>query len=279
MSQQIINLPNQKQRTVQFVRVSPEVASDWLARNIINRPLSPANIHAYAADMASDNWKLSSEAIKFTKSGKLVDGQNRLHAVIEAGKSVNLAVSTGEDDDIFDVLDSGKSRSGRDVLCIAGLGVFEAGAASAAIQIILNYEAGRDPASSVRARNHEVRRYWAETPGFKNTVTFIASLPRQHPPITHANAMFLHWVFSQKHVEKADEFMRGLYSGEFLARTNPIYQLRQKMIGEKMNGRSVSRRDQIHSAIKAWNHFRANRQAKSTAAVTPRSNEELPEIR
>ena len=54
--------------------------------------------------------------------GKLLDGQHRLHAVIEAGLPIQSVVVYGMDDEAFRTMDTGKARTGGDTLSVTGVG-------------------------------------------------------------------------------------------------------------------------------------------------------------
>src|SRR5258707_13483681 len=65
-------------------------------------------------------WQLTGEAIKLDDEGRVRDGQNRLHAIVEAGVPVRSVVARGVSEDAFDVMDTGRSRNAADVLHIHG---------------------------------------------------------------------------------------------------------------------------------------------------------------
>lgn len=96
--------------------VSPGQAFEWLdERNKNNRTETPAHITAMADDMKSGRWSLTHQSIAFDlRDGSLIDGQNRLAAIIEAWMPVPMLIS------IYDVLeakanvDTGRSRRFRD---------------------------------------------------------------------------------------------------------------------------------------------------------------------
>lgn len=91
--------------------ITPELAEVYLGKNSNNyRKISRQIVLAYAADMKTGNWKLNGEAIKFNKSGFLVDGQHRLNAVVRSGVSVPMLVIRGVEDDV-QTYDIGKGRS------------------------------------------------------------------------------------------------------------------------------------------------------------------------
>lgn len=103
-----------------IVEVTPELARVWLKRNTDNRPLSRSTVRRYTKLMGAGRWLVSADAVAFDTAGKLVNGQHRLHAVVQHGQPVPMLVATGLSPAVFAVLDGGKPRSGGDVLAIRG---------------------------------------------------------------------------------------------------------------------------------------------------------------
>lgn len=81
----------------EIVEITPEIAGEWLEKNIGNRPLSKAAIEKYASDIRSGHWSLNHQGIAFDKKGNLADGQHRLYAIIKTGVSVRSIVVYGVD--------------------------------------------------------------------------------------------------------------------------------------------------------------------------------------
>ena len=101
--------------------ISPADARHYLGMNESNyRKPEHERIATYASDMKSGRWQLNGEAVKITKGNKLVDGQHRLMAVIEAGVPVEMLVCHDVDDDTY-IFDSGKSRTIQNVAFQSGL--------------------------------------------------------------------------------------------------------------------------------------------------------------
>lgn len=75
--------------------INPRYASEALKKNSLNRPLSMTTVKSYAADMKAGSWILNHQGIAFDEDGVLIDGQHRLHAVIESGCSVPMLVTHG----------------------------------------------------------------------------------------------------------------------------------------------------------------------------------------
>jgi hypothetical protein len=108
--------------TAEFVFVTPELAQEWLQRNIDrNRNVKKSRIGGYVRDIQTNNWVLTGEAIKFDTAGQLIDGQNRCHAIVTAGQGAWALVARGISQDALVVLDSGSARNTGDILVITGL--------------------------------------------------------------------------------------------------------------------------------------------------------------
>ncbi|MFS0867458.1 hypothetical protein AB3M83_09010 [Microbacterium sp. 179-B 1A2 NHS] len=108
--------------TAEYVFVTPEMAVGWLAANIDrNRNVKKSRINGYVRDIQNDNWVLTGEAIKFDTTGRLIDGQNRCHAIIAAGRGAWVLVVRGISESALVVLDSGSARNTGDMLIITGL--------------------------------------------------------------------------------------------------------------------------------------------------------------
>jgi hypothetical protein len=81
--------------------VTPAQAEAWLhdleqrvAQGLFKqRPVRKGAVRKYAQDMISGNWLITHEGIAWDTAGNLIDGQNRLHAVILAGKPVRFTIT------------------------------------------------------------------------------------------------------------------------------------------------------------------------------------------
>src|SRR2546430_282208 len=105
---------------LEIVTITPELAQEWLDRGGTNRKVTRRRIEAMTAAIQRGEWQLTGEAIKLDDEGRVRDGQNRLHAIVEAGVPVRSVVARGVSEDAFDVMDTGRSRSAADVLHIHG---------------------------------------------------------------------------------------------------------------------------------------------------------------
>lgn len=104
---------------VKIVDVTPKIASDLLkSSNFGNRKHRPSVVKKYANMMTNGDWKFSPETISISKTGRLLNGQHRMMAVVLSGITCRFLFATGFDDDVFSVLDRGATRTVADALSI-----------------------------------------------------------------------------------------------------------------------------------------------------------------
>lgn len=104
-----------KQSTV-IETITPHIAESYLKFNNNNRPLRKAHIKELASDIIGGNWQVTHQGIAFDITGRLIDGQHRLHAIILAGVPIQISVTRGCSASSFSILDRGSSRSASDIL-------------------------------------------------------------------------------------------------------------------------------------------------------------------
>lgn len=127
---------------VSFVSVSSEVAERWLAHNVHNRPISETGVLRYQDDMENGRFKMTGEPIQFSKSGILLNGQNRLTALANCvpPTTIIMVVVRGLDDDVQLVMDQGIKRTPGQQLGL--MGIKNAAQVASAARLTLIWEAG-----------------------------------------------------------------------------------------------------------------------------------------
>ena len=100
-----------------ILSITPSLAAKWLHNNNYgNRAISPTVVRNYAHQMKLGRWMLSQQQIIFSRKGRLLDGQNRLSAVVESKVTIKAHCSIVKNESVFKVLDQGKNRSNADIL-------------------------------------------------------------------------------------------------------------------------------------------------------------------
>lgn len=114
----------------EITTVTPKMAARWLdENNTNNRPLFEKTIEKYAREMTAGAWTLTNQGIGFADDGTLLDGQQRLSAIVMANIPVKMLVVKGMpriyrnngDGPLFtqDVIDGQKPRTTPDALAIS----------------------------------------------------------------------------------------------------------------------------------------------------------------
>ena len=86
-------------KDVYLVDITPELAEKWLSTNPNQRPVQDHHVQQLANEMKNENWRETHQGIAFNENGELTDGQHRLHAVIQSGKTVTMRVILQEQAD------------------------------------------------------------------------------------------------------------------------------------------------------------------------------------
>jgi hypothetical protein len=108
------------------------------AEGVTQRNLMTTHVHRLAHAIRSGQWLLTHQAIAFDTTGRLVDGQHRIAAIVEANMPVEVVVAREVDPRAFQVIDTGRNRSSGHVLQIAGIP--SAIVVSSAIKALMKYD-------------------------------------------------------------------------------------------------------------------------------------------
>ena len=99
----------------QVMTITPSAAKAFLECNTDNRNKRGWWVNGLANMIKRGEWIPTHQGIAFAKSGKLIDGQHRLEAIVEANIPVEMLVVTDVRDDAYKVLDNGIKRTMADL--------------------------------------------------------------------------------------------------------------------------------------------------------------------
>lgn len=109
--------------TIEWKKVTPALAAEWLTRNPQNRALRETTVDSFARDMLTNNWSPNHQGVAFAEGGDLIDGQHRLAAIVRSQKAQWLVIFTGVpvrfegvETKVMDTVDRGNARSIADIL-------------------------------------------------------------------------------------------------------------------------------------------------------------------
>ncbi|PIJ36758.1 hypothetical protein BMW24_003590 [Mycobacterium heckeshornense] len=254
-----------------IVYVTPEMAERWLGHNKVNRNLRNRRVDQFARDMRSGRWQLTGEAIKFGKSGNLIDGQHRLWAVIESGCTVPMFVVRGVQDEVQGVLDSGSARTAADNLGMTGHKNANLVASIARRRISLS--------SFNNVTNAEVYDFVEEHPEIAQAAT-IACRYAKRCDIIPSTVGLAAWRIADVHDWfVADDFFCAAAEKVGLTPGDPVLAMTAFFGEQRRNRRHLSLEAQLSAIIRAFNYryqgksLRLIRIASSAGGVIP-----VPEV-
>lgn len=106
---------------MEIVKVTPALAEHYLSKNVMNRNVSQSLVNKYAHDMENNDWLLNHQGIAFYEDGSVADGQHRLMAVLQSGKTVPMMATFGLKKPVAATIDGGRKRSMSDGIKIGEL--------------------------------------------------------------------------------------------------------------------------------------------------------------
>lgn len=239
--------------------VTPETAAKWLKTNVNNRALSRRSVERYSADMKNNMWQNTGDPIRFSKSGRLLDGQHRLTAIVESGVTISMLVIRDLEDRSQDAMDQGRARTAADVLSLHG--ERNTGQLAAAVKLFLVWDRGllcKDIRKSAEITNSVIAEWvsahHAEVELFQHVA---ATIRKNDAPQSVAGAAFI--GFARIDANKAVEFMNLLANGAG-GMGHPITTLDKRMQRMRREGLKMAPRDYLAMFIQAWNAWRDGRE-------------------
>lgn len=248
--------------TSRVVSITPKAAQTILGvgtegpgLNSHNRGRKPSKIREYATDMSSGQWHLTGDTVKFTKSGLLGDGQNRLYACIRSRKSFRTHVVFGIDDAVFPWLDKGRQRSIGDDFFVDGMDNPQLLAHVMRWLELFRLDQVKERTTFSRA---EIREAYFNQ-GYDHELLSVAmerGLDVQKATNTPRSlASALYYLFAKKDRALADEFFDAWSSGTHPGRTAPIVKANRTFAKIMKDNPLVRIHDTMRAAVWviAWN--------------------------
>lgn len=108
--------------TSQVETITPAIAKSLLENhNEGNRNLREQKVIFYAAQMLRGEWSLNGESIIIDNTGRVIDGQHRLAAIVKSGVTLQVVVVRGVSPDGFTTIDTGLNRTTADVFQMSNI--------------------------------------------------------------------------------------------------------------------------------------------------------------
>lgn len=264
--------PNQFMEVRTYVAmVTPGVAKQILERpDNFNRPRSRTRVAALADIIRRGDWQMNGEPIIFAHNGRLLDGQHRLAAIVEADIAVPAVIIENVDEGAFATIDTGWGRTASHAVHIQSLGTMkESTNVAAAARLAL------DVRSAVKGGLRQLKRgVGAKEPPTtrQDIIRFVTAHPELEHFATLAHQIYdvsgrllmvssMAWLLlelSERGLEQeGEQFLREVASGGYSPHT-PAQLLREAMLRLKagnVRGSHAQGKYTLSAAFltKAWN--------------------------
>ncbi|MET7253454.1 hypothetical protein [Dyadobacter fermentans] len=257
---------------IDLQEVSPALAEELLSGNVSNRPLSKHHVSFLADQIKAGAWQVTGDPVKISSAGRVLDGQHRLHAIIQSGIPVQVFIASDVPDEVFTVLDTGKVRSAKDVLGIENMKSPYDQAAVA--RTYLMYRDGTIRSKSRSYTNQEILDFCRA-----NDVLYHVNMAQRFfhkgAPIQRTTIAFSSFLLYMIDAKYAGQFMDALCLGVNVRPGTAMCMLREKLTKAAMGRYDLSKWEIIALIIKAWNMDRSGGELPTMLIYNP-DREDFP---
>lgn len=250
--------------------IGPDDAAELLATNTGNRRINPRSVQRYAADMVAGRWRETGEAIKVGTDGRLLDGQHRLHAIIESGVTLTLLVICDVEPESVVSMDQGVSRTMGDQLTI--LGAKNAAIKAAVGRLLYSWDQGRALGSPPERKPSfdEIHDALARWPEHERAVTMgMTAAVDFRSRVTGTLLGLFGTLALRADEERAESFFRFYRTGAGMDTGHPILHLRNHLTREMARGTREINTVYLGWLVQAWVAFTEDRTRKRYTRDVP----------
>lgn len=223
------------------------------------RRLKKQKVRDLSKQIQQGHWHLNAETIKISDTGRVLDGQHRLQAVIHADRAVDVYVAFGLPDAYFGRIDRGIVRTAGDIFKIHGLKNYNKLAAAALF--IWQYESGGTVQESA-CEPEDLYDFMAKR--CAGLSDFLIGYEKLQFVGFRSLSKFagINYLASENHPQEAESFFYMMATGNDIGsrdRSHPVNRLRQVFIEDfhtrHRHGRGLDGVTRAAFVVLAWNAF------------------------
>jgi hypothetical protein len=258
-----------KSPAAHIVTATKQLVDALLSMNTRNRRPKESHISRLATDCEDGNFLLTASGIGVSSTGVLLDGQNRLMAIREAGyPPVQFVLVTGLEDESQRVVDRHAKRSLSDALTIY-MNITVSSHMVALANALADFGATRGISVPFTYRDR----------GAKGTITDskLGDFMSEHGDLTarivsttkgaKAPVMAAIWVYAYHHEDGAMDFARQVATGAGISEDSPAYRLRAAIFRMRSSNGAAGRMELFKLAVTACIHHHHEREVKLLRAA------------
>lgn len=238
--------------------VTPELAALWMTRNDKNRPLRDHRVVTMARDMSHDSWAYTGEAIKFSITGRLIDGQHRLSGIVKSNTTCKMLVVLDLPDESQAYMDAGARRTAGDALNFRG----EANATllAATVRFAINFET-KNTGTRDSVSHSAIIEWLTEHPDVRR---YVGMTSKYNGKIDMKPSVFAYALYRLFQIDERDatSFLGAIVEMRSLGTGDPIYTLLQRFRSARRNREALPATTELSFIFRTWNAMRARQSLK-----------------
>lgn len=240
--------------------ITPALAAELLKKNTRNRPLKKAHVSRLANMMERGQWRFNGDPIRISKTDKILDGQHRLHAIVESNQGQYAQVTTGLEDDVFTTIDVGRTRSHGDHLSLLGYENGPSIASAARIAMFFDQDGRFSMGMRAKVSPEDIVVYVDKHPGIVEAVNKYAVRAKKILPGPIAAGCY--YVFSMIDEKAATEYLEAVIEGANLKDGSPALAVRNRFITMRGNNAAGSTHRLLVTKmlVHGFNYFRTGKE-------------------
>lgn len=238
---------------ISVMEITPQLAEQWLANNTHNRHLSMRQVKRLADAMKRGEWILNGEPVQFSADGRVLNGQHRLHAVVESGVTIQSVVIRGLAPIAQETIDIGAKRSLASMFKLRG--EVNTHVLVSAMILVKNYREQFDGERG--ATPHQLFAMLDAEPHFRESVKMGEKIrSRTHGLLRPSVATASFHILSEIDPDDAEDFFEKFSTGLGLVEQDAIYALRRQLERLRQQSGLPPANRELALVIKAWNAYR-----------------------
>jgi hypothetical protein len=231
--------------------ISPETAERYLTHNTRNRKVVAAHVDAIARDIRGGNWMMNAQPICFSRSGRLLNGQHRLSAVLQAGEAIEVPVMRGLPEEAYATYDIHAKKGPQLGAAFDGFG--DRPLIAAAAVLLWKHELKPAGTRNAKPTPAEVMRIVEQHPRLLEMRTFGRKMIEFGRGSVLAYAAY---CIERDDPELGRVFLERFETGADLPRGHLILELRKRM--QILRRERTSQEEQFKEVMNAWARFKEN---------------------
>lgn len=249
--------------SIETIWLTPEVAQSLLSNMPHNRSVRKGRVTIMSQDIREGRYIFNPNPVVIDDEGRLIDGQHRCLAVIEAEQAIPVVLMGGFPHETMDVIDTGRSRSVSDILQLEDIQIIQRNVAAGGAKAVLQFELFPDavwsgPATYVSQqlilqRLKEDAPTWGDVSVRAHKIAKAMPSRRMGGWATGAGLAALLYLIHEhsKNQDLVEDFERGLLTGEMMRQGDPRLTLRTATNHQQWGGHQSS----LMALVNTWNKY------------------------